>query len=145
LLPLRDQLARELEEKRRGEEAEEEFARLCAAEHTVRELDPDAFRRAPGALTLDPIGLRVLHDLFRLRDEIASRRDRSPHRIFPDRTLVDLARAQPATRAELAHVDGLPRWRLEREEQMLLDCIRTAREAGPLPRTRPRPARDRDA
>jgi len=138
LLPLKDQLLAELEAKGRLEEAAEDFERLREVEHAERVLDEDAFRRTPGAAALDAPGLRTLHDLFELRDRIAIRRDRSPHRIFPDHALVELARLRPSRREELASVRGLPRWLREREERELLEVIAAARAKGPLPPARRR-------
>jgi ribonuclease D len=138
LLPLKDQLRAELQAKRRLEEAQEEFERLRFAEHSERAFDAEAFRRVRGAHALSPIGQRVLHDLFELRDRVAARRDRSPHRVLPDHALLALARAQPRTCEELRSVRGLPRWQVEREERELLETIQQARSKGPLPRERRR-------
>jgi ribonuclease D len=139
LLELKDQLRRELVEKSRFEEALEDFERLRTAEHAERVYDPDAFRRAPGAHAFGPVEMRVLQELYLLRDRIAARRDRSPHRIFPDHALAALAHAQPATRDELQLIRGLPRWQLERDERELLQTIATARAKGPLVRERRAP------
>jgi ribonuclease D len=139
LLELKDQLERELVARGRREEAEEEFERLRELDHTERVLDPDSFRRAAGAVALDPIGQRVLQELFLLRDRIAAKRDRSPHRVFSDQGLVGLALAQPTRHEELHRIDGLPRWQIEREEAALLETIASARAKGPLPRSPRRP------
>jgi len=140
LLELKDQLDAELREKGRFEEALEDFDRLRAAEHAERAYDPDAFRRAPGAHAFSPIQLRVLQELYLLRDRIAARRDRSPHRIFPDHALAALAFAQPSNREALRAVRGVPRWQLERDENELLETIAAAHAKGPLLRER-RPPR----
>jgi ribonuclease D len=136
LLELRDQFERELAAKGRADEAREEFEKLAFVQHTEREFDPDSFRRAPGAEHLDGAGLRVLHDLFLLRDQIAAQRDRSPHRVFPDRALVELAHRLPRSPVQLRDVPGLPRWQVERDERTLLGTIASALAAGPLERER---------
>jgi ribonuclease D len=136
LLPLRDQFEKELAAKGRSDEAREEFDKLAFVHYTEREFDPDSFRRAPGAERLDATGLRVLHDLFLLRDRIAAQRDRSPHRVFPDRALVEVAWLKPRSPQNLRGVPGLPRWQVERDERALLETVASALEAGPLDRER---------
>jgi ribonuclease D len=136
LLKLRDQLEQELKAKGRLEEAVEDFEKLVGVGHTERVFDPDSFRRAPGADRLDPVGLRVLHDLFELRDQIATRRDRSPHRVFPDHALVEVARRLPRSASGLYQIPGLPRWQVDRDERALLETIARAATAGPVPRVR---------
>ncbi len=141
LLKLKDMLLDELRSRGRLEEAEEEFERLCHAQHTEREFDPDAFRHASGAAALDPIGLRVLKELFELRDRLAVKRDRAPHRVFSDQALLALAHERPTRREELRSFRGAPRWQIEREQTTLLETIAAAKAKGPLPREprRPRP------
>jgi ribonuclease D len=136
LLRLRDQLEQELIAKGRLEEALEDFEKLVTVGHTERVFDPDAFRRAPGADRLDAVGLRILHDLFELRDQIATRRDRSPHRVFPDHALVEVARRRPRNASGLHQIPGLPRWQVDRDEGALLETIARATTAGPVPRAR---------
>ncbi len=136
LLELRDQFERELAAKGRSDEAAEEFEKLAFVQCSEREFDPDAFRRAPGADRLDGAAARVLHDLFLLRDRIAAQRDRSPHRVFPDRALVEIARLLPRSPQQLRGVPGLPRWQVERDERNLLETVAAALAAGPLERER---------
>jgi ribonuclease D len=144
LLKLRDQLKEELVAKGRLEEALEDFEKLVDVGHTERVFDPDSFRRAPGADRLDPVALRVLHDLFELRDQIATRRDRSPHRVFPDHALVEVAKRRPRSASGLYQIPGLPRWQVDRDERALLETIARAASAGPVPRERSRRSRGLD-
>ncbi|MSR46055.1 MAG: ribonuclease D [Planctomycetes bacterium] len=123
LLPLHDQLKAELEAKGRLEEAFEDFGRLCESEQTERGFDPDAWQRAAGAIELDPQRIQVLRELFVLRDEIASRRDKAPHRIFRDDALVAIAQVAPRGRADLAPLQRIAGWQLEREADAVLDAV----------------------
>ncbi|MDP8910709.1 MAG: HRDC domain-containing protein [Actinomycetota bacterium] len=53
--------------------------------------------------------------------------------VFNDRTLEEIVRRAPATPAELAAVPGVGRATLERYGADLLDAVRAACPAGPLP------------
>lgn len=123
LLPLQDQLKAELEAKGRIEEAEEDFVRLCHSEQTIRGFDPDAWQRAPGAVDLDPQRIQVLRELFVLRDTLASRRDKAPHRIFRDDALVAIARACPGDRAALQPLQRYAGWQLDRDATEVLAAV----------------------
>ncbi len=139
LLPLRDQLLAELQAKGRLEEAQEDFVKLTSAEQSEREFDPDAWQRAPGALDLDPRSMQVARELFALRDRIASRRDRSPHRIFRDDVLVAIARACPQDRSQLASLPSVAGWQIERDANDLLAAVERGLAAGDYVRERRRP------
>lgn len=138
LLPLRDQLLAELQAKGRQDEAQEEFERLTSAEQSERAFDPDSWQRAPGALDLEPLAISVLRELYALRDSIAARRDRSPHRIFRDDALVAIARAQPQSRDELGQLGGQIGWQVERDAGDVLAAVERGLAAGPYVRERRR-------
>lgn len=143
LLPLRDQLEAELAAKDRREEAQEEFDRLRDAEQTERGFDADGWLRYPGALELDPERMQVLRELHALRDRLAERRDRSPHRVVRDDVLVRVARALPRDRAELLRLDRGAALPLERDAADVLDAVARGLAAGPWIRPRRR-ARTQD-
>ena len=107
LLPLMDQLREELVVKGRLEEAEEDFALLERTEAArPRAYDPEAFWRIHGVKGLDAGAQRVLAELHAERERVAAERDLSPHRIAPDRVLVELARRRPR-RASASAVTSL--------------------------------------
>ena len=142
LIPLMEQLDRELNGAQRRQEAQEDFERLCTPQHTERCFDPEAFRRVRGARELEGIPLRALSELHRYRESIASKRDRSPHRVFSDRVLLEIARSLPRQTGELEAIRGLAGWQVQRYGRPLLHLITKAREKGPMPppprrRTRP--------
>ena len=138
LLPLSDQLGAELEAKGRREEAAEDFVRLCVSEQTVRTFDPDGWQRAAGALDLDPQRIQVVRELFAMRDRIAARRDRAPHRVFRDEVLVAIARGCPRSRADLLALPGVVAWQIERELDAVLEAVELGLAAPPWVRERRR-------
>lgn len=70
--------------------------------------DPMAeFRRVKGRLRLPAEGLGILRELAAWRDEQARELDWTRTRVLPDRTLVNIASAQPRTPQDLARVNGL--------------------------------------
>ncbi len=132
LLPLMDQLQRELEEKGRREEAEEEFEKLLDSGFSERKFDPETFLRAKGARELTPLSLQVLNGLAHHRDRTARRRDRSPHLVYSDRTLVEVARRRPRTLEQLRRVKGVSDRQIERDGPRLLEVIDRSLQEGPL-------------
>jgi ribonuclease D len=133
LIALMEQLRAELEEKGRLEEAEEDFANLSEMMQTKRTFDAEGFRRIRGAKELDGVQLRVLSDLARYREQIARKRDRSPHRVFPDRVLLEIARCLPQKPNDLAATKGLADWQVQRYGDALLRNLQRAVQKGPLP------------
>lgn len=138
LLRLKDQLEDELRATGRVEEALEDFVRLCEAEQTERGFDPDAWQRAPGAQTLDPRRIQVLRELFVLRDQLASQRDRAPHRVFRDDLLVALAQLCPADRAALRPLQRSGGWQLERDADVVVAAVARGLAQEPYVRERRR-------
>lgn len=139
LLPLMDQLITELADKGRTEEAREEFTKLLEVSHTERVFDPESFRRVREAKSLSRVELRVLSEIYRYREEVAARRDCSPHRVFPDRILLELARRKPRQVGELKRSKGFSRWKLDREHAEIIETIRAALAMGPMPPPKRRP------
>ena len=83
----------------------EECLRLEKVRWREREsADPEAFRRTKGAKSLDRLGLSVLRELWAWRDAAALRRDRPHFRVMRDETMLAIAKARPATIAELAAI-----------------------------------------
>ncbi len=130
LLELRDQLKAELQAKGREEEAREEFERLADSNHSERLFDPEAFAKLREARELDGLGLRLLSELLVHRDSVARERDRSPHRVFNDSTLLWIARRRPERLADLERAPGLPRYGTDLPQ--LLSVIAAAAKKGPL-------------
>jgi len=125
LLRLRDMMREELRAKERLAWAEEEFARLEGTRW--EDEDPGAaFLRIKGARDLSRRELAVLRELSPWRDAVAREMDRATFRVVGNEQLLDIARAQPRTRDELARVRGLSRGIMERRSQEILDAVTRA-------------------
>ncbi|MBI3622274.1 MAG: HRDC domain-containing protein [Nitrospirae bacterium] len=129
LLPLRDALARELEERDRLSWLREECDRLVTLEAGERAA-PSCFA-VKGAGRLTPQQLAVLQALLEVRDTLARAADRAPFRILSPDALLDVAQRQPADLGALAAIKGFSRRLIESDGQRLLDAIRQAQALPP--------------
>jgi len=145
LLELRDLMREELRAKERLAWAEEEFTRLEGTKW--EDEDPSgAFLRIKGARDLTRRELAVLRELAPWRDAVARDMDRATFRVIGNEQLLDIARAQPRSRDELARVRGVSRGLLEKRFTEILDAVArgVAVPESELPKF-PRPQRwDRD-
>ncbi|MCH4249760.1 MAG: HRDC domain-containing protein [Microbacteriaceae bacterium] len=105
LIPLRALMLDALEKQGKTDIAHEEFAALLT--------NPAGYTRPPDWTHLH--GLTGLHQnaqrhvaqaLWTLRNEIARAKDLSPHRIYPDRAIIQAARQRPRSRIRLAAILG---------------------------------------
>jgi ribonuclease D len=146
LLDLRDRLRDELTAKGRLEWAREEFARM---EGTKWPEDDGAiaFLRVKGARDLSRRELAVLRELVLWRDEVARRMDRATFRVIGNEQLLEISRAQPRTRADLARIRGISRGIHDNQGETILAAIERALEVpeADLPRFAKAPRWDRDA
>ncbi len=133
LLPLRAILAERLRELRREDEAASEFRRIARARIEDRPFDPDNWVRIKGARELPPERRGTLRAVFVARDEIARELDRAPYRVLNESCLVDLARAQPGSLAELRRTVPLGRNLHHAQVQRLLDAVAAGRQVTDLP------------
>jgi ribonuclease D len=96
---LRNLMGVDLATQGKDEWARQEFAALLTWTPTER-VDP--WRRTSGINTLrSRRAVAVVRELWYARDAIARERDTSVGRVLPDAALVDIARATPATTADL--------------------------------------------
>ncbi|HEY6398449.1 MAG TPA: HRDC domain-containing protein, partial [Solirubrobacteraceae bacterium] len=132
LLELADELQRRLAATGRLEWAREECRRL---ESATDERDPwTAWERLPRLNQLDPRSRAVARELAAWREEVASREDRPVGSVLPDAPLVELAKRQPSTVAELKPICGLHPSTVRRRGDAILDAIARGRQATPIPR-----------
>jgi ribonuclease D len=125
LLPLHDVLASALRERDLLGQAEEEFARIAAAEPRPRVFDPEGWRNLKGARGLDGPGEAALRALWIAREEQASKLDRPPFKVMPEQAMVEVARRRPGSEEELLHVPGVTRIVLKRVGlAVLLSAVR---------------------
>jgi len=140
LLPMRDKLHAELQQRGLLAEAEAEFARLIAKEPKPREFDPEGWQRMKPARTLDGRGRAVLRELYLLRDQRAREVNRPAFKVLSDLFLAEVARRLPKSEEDLARVPGMSAQALRKIAPVVLESVRKGLEAEPL--GRPRPAGD---
>ena len=100
LLELRDALHAELAAGEKLPWALEEFAHVAATAGPVQRQDP--WRRTSGIHRVRaPRQLAAVRELWLARDRLARQRDLAPGRVLPDAAIVDAARSQPGSVAEL--------------------------------------------
>ncbi len=135
LLPLRDQIERELRAAGRWQEAQEVFDDLRKIRW--REKEPPTFWRLNGVRDLEPHQQAVLKALFEWREQRASQRDLPPYRIMRNETLLELARRLPANESEFMRVPGVPRRFPPHLARKLASIIRRAQKSeAPAPPVR---------
>jgi len=149
LLALRDALEQQLKALGRLSWAQEEFKQLESLRWTgpVGGTDDETYLRLKGAKGLSPRSLAALRLLHRWRDTVAEREDKAPFRIIGNDALLGVARALPATIADLAHIKDLPRSLARRFGEPLLDAALRAKALNEreLPRLERRPRLPKDS
>lgn len=131
LLRLRDHLDRELAENGRFTEARHIFQEQTHVEPANIAFDPDDFWSISGAYDLDRQQQAILKELNIYRDQQAARRNRPLFKIFSDRTLIELARAAPATEDELQDIHGMSKGQIRRYGKQLLAVIQKGQQQPP--------------
>lgn len=129
LLDLAADLRARAEEAGRTEEIASECRRIAGRDWTPEPFDPEGFRRIAGARDLDDTGLRILRDLYLLRNAEAERRNWAPFRIAADPVLVAIARDRLT-----APRKGIPESFWRRYGARVAGLVRQAPGKGPLPR-----------
>lgn len=134
LLPLRDKLARQLEERGLSSEADAEFARLIAKESRPRQFDPEGWQKMKAARTLDGPGRGVLREMYLLRDRRARELSRPPFKVLSDLLLAEVARRQPRTEEDVLRIPGAQSAVLRRLAPQILEAVRAGQAGAPPPR-----------
>jgi ribonuclease D len=137
LLPLRERLGQQLEERGLLAEAEAEFARLVAKEPRPREFDPEGWQKMKAARALDGRGRAVLRELYLLRDRRSRDLDRPPFKVLSDLFLAETARRLPKNEEELLRVPGTSAAALKKLGAQVLEAVKAGLLAEPPARPRP--------
>lgn len=128
LIALAGKLRDELTALGRWEWAVEEFGRLENVRFREQDEDAEPFRKLKNIGNLDRRSLAVLRDLHGWRDGLARSADRPPFKIIGNDTIIEIARAKPKSREELAAVKTMSRYHLDRYSRDLLRIVRAALE-----------------
>ena len=137
LLPMRDQLARKLQEKNLLSEAEAEFVRLVSKEPRTREFDVDGWQRMKAARTLDGRGRGVLRELYLLRDSRARDLNRPAFKVLSDLFLAEVARRLPKTEDEVLGIPGASPAAVKRIAAQVVEAVQRGLAAEPVAKPRP--------
>jgi ribonuclease D len=128
LLPLRDHMKSQLEQRGRWHWAQEEFARLEGTRWEA-ETEMEGFLRMKGARDLTRRELAVLREVSNWRDRVAEHMDRATFRVMGNEVLFELARVAPRNISELSPIKGMPKGMIERGGADLIAAIRRGLEA----------------
>ena len=144
LVHLMHEFTGELEGRGRMPILRGECSRLEALEPPERIFHADEFLRLKGARRLSLVEMRVLRELFVLREQHARERDLPPFKVLGPQTLVALAQAQPTSLRALDQSRIVPPSLLRRLGNEIVAAVKRARELGPLERLPQLPSRSED-
>ena len=99
LLPLKDMLQAELEEREFSQLAHEDFERACEIE--IPTTKPFLWERMSNNHSFTPRELTILKSLYECREQIAEELDRPPFKVMGDKQLFEIAHLPPQHLDEL--------------------------------------------
>ena len=144
LIPLREQMMAELEQKERLQEAREFFVQVAQVEPSFRTFDPDrCLWRVKKVRDLEPETRAVLRELLIWRDGEARRRNRPSFKVLNDQILIALAQAQPKHVNQIQDVAGFKSYHVHRYGQKIVRAVLKGTQAKP-PQPPPHPRRPSD-
>jgi ribonuclease D len=131
LIPLRERLERQLEEKGLLPLAQEDFKRVCKVD-AHPENGKTACWRVNGIHHLSPQQAAVLQELCVYRDEAARQRNRPLFKVISDNTLYAIASTCPSNEAEIKTLPGMTNHQLSRHGKALLQAVQRGLKAKPI-------------
>jgi ribonuclease D len=136
LIPLRDLLKADLEEKGLWQLALEDFQIACNPNGQKPKVETPHWMRFNARHDLSPRDLTILNELLACRDQIASRLDRPPFKVLDDDSLVEIAKANPSTLEELAET-GLTSKQMQFWGEQFLEAVLQGRKSPVVKRIPP--------
>ena len=147
LIPLRNAMSQELQDRQWWELAQEDFRRLCSFPERVEIEEADVphinMPHISGAHELTPQQHAVLIELCKYRDQVARAHNRPLFKVFGSETLLDIARYCPGNLRELGELVGMSPRQVDRHGRQLLSAVRRGLNSEPF--YQPRPVRPNDA
>jgi ribonuclease D len=132
LIPLRDRLAAELDEKGLMPLAQEDFKRVCLVNgHNCEDKSGDCWK-INGANDLPPQKAAVLQELCDFRDRIARRINQPLFKVYKDRILVDLAKECPQSIDEIQNLELLNARQMKQDGEAIIAAIKKGLVAPPI-------------
>lgn len=136
LIPLRNLLKAELEEKGLWPLAHEDFFMACFPNGSSKpQSDEPYWARFSSRRDMTPLDLTILKELVLLRERLAERLDRPPFKVMVDEKLLAIARAKPSTLEELAAI-GLTTKQVDYWGKSVLEAVKRGAE-NPLVKREP--------
>ena len=126
LLPLKDMLQAELEEKGLLQLACEDFERACGVE--IPAAKPVLWERMANNHGFTPRELTILKEVYECREQIAERLDRPAFKVMGDKQLFEIVRMPPQHLDELFGL-GLSHKQVKRWGQEILEAVEKGEKA----------------
>lgn len=101
LIPLYELLKKEIEEKGRMDQIEEECRLLEAITWSGKSFEPDDYLRIKGARALPAAAQKILRELAVVRDQLAKKRNRPPFKVISNDDLIKMAKESPRSEDDL--------------------------------------------
>lgn len=131
LLPLRHQLAQQLQDQGHWAEAQELFAEQTNFALQPASSDPDRFWKLVGSRRLTRPALSILRTLYLFREEEAQRQDRPPFKVIGDQTLLAIAQSLPPSLEAIEKIPGMGAAQTHRYGKRILSLIHQAQQSPP--------------
>ncbi len=128
LIELAAKLRAELEALGRWEWALEEFARLEQVRYRETDEEVEHWRKTKNIGNLDRRSLAVVRDIYEWRDALARKADRPPFKILGNDSIVEIAKAKPATHKDLTKIAAVSRYHADRYGRDLVNIVRRVLE-----------------
>ncbi len=134
IIPLKEQLEKELKQKGIWEDVLPDFERAVDKEMVNRVFDPEAYTKIKGADALSPQDLRVLRELYIFREKKAEKFDQPSFKVLGEYTLKHLATIPDDQELEfnVRSAKGLPGYRRREVINGIVRVIRRARRMSPI-------------
>lgn len=127
LIELRDSLAERLVDAGKYEWARQEFAFLASHATDPPEVRPDPWRRTSGIHRIrSRRGLAIVAELWRARDELARKTDRTPGRVLQDAAIIEMAELKTPTVQAIRELPAFRRRAARRYETNWLAAVERA-------------------
>lgn len=131
---LRDILQEELKTNDHLPEAYETFQELeVLPPANGRVFDTEGYWKLGIPRSLNMSQMKILRELYLLRDDLARERNRPSFKIIDNRVLVDIAETPPKTLRELRRVRGMTSSQIRRYGNRILDAVQAGQAAENLP------------
>lgn len=146
LAELRGLLWQQVDDKGRGDQALEEFERVALKIPQTRPFQADDCLKIAGSQTLAAAELKVLRELFVVRDAIGREEDLPVFRVIQNEALLNLVRLKPSRLRDLLEVRSMHPRVARTYGERILSAIRTGLSSQAiLPKAPPEPAPHKDA